>query len=173
MAFEPKISRARFTVRDYSPREMISISDSLRQTIFRRLDQALDVNDQPAPPLTDETRAERFSVSQKKYVTSKGRGYKTRKLQKTGRGVRDLNLTGETRRMIRTLRAGPNTAVLGPVQGSKQAWRLAAGKPSITYSQLLFIQNRRSLQWGVSRNDERALMQALNRLRSAVEVKVA
>jgi hypothetical protein len=153
MAYEPKISRARFTVRDYSPREMVSIAETLRQTIFVRLDQALDVNDQPAPSL-----AERYA----KYKMRTGR-----------KGVRDLNLTGETRRAIKVLKAGPNSATLGPIQGHRQSWRLRAGKSSATYAEVLFYNNRRSLQWGVSPRDMAEVTKALGRLRSAVEAKVA
>jgi hypothetical protein len=153
MAFQAKISRARFTVTDFSPREMVSLAESLRSAIFMRLDQALDVYDAPAKPL-----AERYA----KY-----------KQRRTGSGVRDLKLTGETRRAIKVLSAGPNRAVLGPMKGYKNAWRLKAGKSALTYSQLLFLKNRQSPQWGVSPNDERALAAAINRIPSRVQSKVA
>ena len=153
MAFQPKISRARFTIKDFSPREMISIAESLKQTIFMRLDQALDVYDAPAKPLAA--------------------GYAKFKQKRTGRNVRDLNLTGETRRAIKVLSAGPNRAVLGPLRAFKQAWRLKAGKSVLTYSQVLFLNNRRSLQWGVSPRDEQELQKAVNRMGARVESKVA
>lgn len=153
MAFQTKISRARFTVADYSPQEMVALAESLRSTIFMRLDQALTLYDGPAAPLK-----ERYG----KYKQKRGRS-----------GVRDLNLTGETRRAIKVLSAGPNRAVLGPIRAYKQAWRLKAGKPAITYSQLLFLKNRQSPQWGVSPRDERELLRALDKMPSRVQSRVA
>lgn len=153
MAFQPKISRARFTVADYSPQEMISIAESLRQTIFVRLDQALDVYDRPAEPLAE--------------------GYSRRKLRRGAAPVRDLKMTGETRRAIKVLSAGPNRAVLGPLRAFKQAWRLKAGKATVQYADVLFYNNRRSLQWGVSPRDERELLRALDKMPSRVQSRVA
>lgn len=153
MAFQTKISRARFTVTDYSPQEMVSIAESLQSSIFMRLDQALDVYDAPAKPLK-----ERYA----KYKQKRG-----------GSGLRDLKLTGETRRSIKVLSAGPNRAVLGPMQAYKQAWRLRVGKRALTYSQVLWVNNRKSMQWGVSPRDEQNLLRALARIPSRVQSKVA
>lgn len=155
MPFEMKISKSRFRVNDFSSLEMQQIAETLKAKIFIRLDQALTLYDQPAEPLK-----ERYA----KYKQRRG-----------GSSVRDLKLTGETRRSINVLQVGRNTATIGPVKGYKQAWRLKAGKAAITYSQLLFIQNRRSPQWGVSRRDWEATMPTIQRLarKNVIAAKVA
>lgn len=91
--FKPVLKRARVGTPGFSADEMLKFANTLNNSIGLRMDHGLDVYDQAAPPL-----AARY------------RKYKERKV---GSGIRDMRLTGRTRRGMRALSAEQNKAVIG------------------------------------------------------------
>lgn len=156
--FQPKIRKARFVVGPFTPQVMLAIGGAVNADIGRRLDAGLDVDDRMAPPL----KATVASANNSKGVqivqrVFQDRGYKGRKLRKGLSPIRDWKFTGRTRRSMRVLSAGANTAVLG-FSDAEAAKRAA-------------INNRRWRQYGMSPANRRVFeVQILSYARAAVSV---
>ena len=156
MAYQPRVSKARFTVQDIAPEQMIRIGEAYRESQDRRLSQALDLRDAPAPPLKRVQRSNFKSVNQERlYRISpdyRRKGYADYKVSKFGgQPVRDWFRTGLTRRSIKVLFARPNQVKVGPANDTADR--------RITFNQ------RRWPQFGVSPNDQRAIAAAVAALK--------
>ncbi len=97
-------------------------------SIKTRLDRAQNIYDQSAPPLKAHYSAWKV----------KARG---------GQPVRDLRLTGFTRRRMAVIEAGQNYCVIGFTDPEA--------------ARRIYYNNLRSRQWGVSPQDERNFRNAL------------
>jgi hypothetical protein len=94
LKFDPVIRKARFHVPGYSPQVMNDMAENfILESIRPRIRQALDVNDQPVPPL--------------------GKNYAKRKQRSGMNPVRDWTLSGDTLKALSVLVAGHNTATIG------------------------------------------------------------
>jgi len=165
--YQTKITKARFVVSPFSGRQMAEVGQSVIDSVFARWDIALDVNDRPAPPLTDRVKENRDLVYKagKDLVGVMGlprygapRGYRAFKQRKTGRTIRDLNLTGRLRRSIKVLSANENKAVLGPTDGIHTR---SFKRGQVSFSEVLTFNQRRWRMWGVSPADKAKLLQVL------------
>ena len=125
--FQPVIKRARFDAPGFSPQDMLQFGNVLLRSIQDRLDRGQTIYDAAAPPLREH--------------------YLRRKERVAGTNIRDLRLTGRTRRGMKVLEAGHNYALIGfsdPEAANRVRWN-----------------QRRSRQWGVSPTNERDLAQAV------------
>lgn len=138
LKFQPVIKRVRFESRGFSPEQMLGFGNVLLKSIQTRLDKAQDIYDQAAPPLKPQ--------------------YQRRKERYAGTSVRDLRLTGRTRRSMKVLEVGQNYGVIGlsdPEAANRIRWN-----------------QRRSRQWGVSPQNEKDLARAVHdSLTSPVSVR--
>lgn len=126
------INPRRFVVTEFDPQRMIRIGNFAIGTIFDRLNQALTVNDIPAPELKKAYRKDGQEHG--------SRSYPLRKVKRWGRKpIRDLWRTGRMRSAIQVTQAGFNYCILG-FADPKMAWRMHWNQ-------------RRSRQWGLSPND--------------------
>lgn len=117
--FQTKISKVRFTYSPFTGQQMAEFGESLLGRMNERLDRGINANDQPAAPLKP-----RYA----KFKSRRGR-----------RAVRDLFLTGRSRRSAKVIRANQNKAVIGFVDP------VAARRVSFA--------NRRERMWGASPAD--------------------
>lgn len=93
--FKAKISSAKIGVPGFTPQRMAYFGNILNNSIKQRFDNALDVNDKAAPPLSE------------RYATYKqGKPYH-------GIPIRNLQLSGRLRRSMVLLRASTNRATIG------------------------------------------------------------
>ena len=139
LRFQPVIKRARFNAVGFSPQQMLQFGNVLLRSIQGRLDKGQDIYDHAAPPLKPS--------------------YARRKERYAGTTIRDLRLTGRTRRSMKVVEAGQNYGVIGFTDDE------AANR--VRWNQ------RRSRQWGVSPNDEKALARAVYEELSPVTVGAA
>ncbi len=94
MAFQIKITRARFHVSGYSPQQMVAIGQALiSRGIVPRVRAGGTVADSPAPALRP--------------------GYARFKERRGVPAIRNWTLTGRTLRSLKVLRASANRAVIG------------------------------------------------------------
>jgi phage gpG-like protein len=103
--FQTKVSHARFVVGAFSSDEMNTLATILRDSMRDRIQRSLNVDDQPARPLTPK--------------------YAKRKEAKGKNPVRDWNLSGNTLRSMAVLSANENRAVIGfnnPIAGRIAHW---------------------------------------------------
>lgn len=114
--FQPVMKRARVGTPGFSADSMLRFAGELNSSITQRLDRAQDIHDGSALALTER--------------------YAKYKLKKLGSAIRDLRMTGRTRRGMRPLSASQNKAVIGfsdPVAMNR-----------------VQVNNRRVRQYGVS-----------------------
>lgn len=138
--FEPVIRRARFAVSGYSPEAMLEFGNVLNSSIADRMSKGLTINDSAAPPLKEQ--------------------YARYKQRRTGSRLRDLYLTGRTRRSMKVLQVQTNRAVLGFTDPEAEK-RIA-------------INSRISRQYGVSPSDKAKVLRAMESGgHSAVTVRAA
>jgi hypothetical protein len=107
---------------------MLRFGNVLLRSIQNRLDRGQTIYDTTAPPLKEH--------------------YRERKERIAGTSIRDLRLTGRTRRGMKVLEAGQNYAVIGfsdPEALNRVRWNA-----------------RRGRQWGVSPANERDLEQVVS-----------
>ena len=90
--FRTKITRARVTMSQFSSADMFDIGEKFNLTMKRRITDALTIEDQPAPPLTEK--------------------YKKRKAAKTPFLIRNLWYSGDMLRTMRVLRVDQNSFVI-------------------------------------------------------------
>ena len=91
--FQTKVSHARFVVGAFSSDQMNTLAGILRDSMRGRIQQGLNVNDQPGKPLKP------------KYAKTKG--------AKGKNPVRDWTMSGNTLRAMAVLSANENRAVIG------------------------------------------------------------
>lgn len=126
--YQTKIIKARFVHSPFTAQQMAAFGQSLLDDIWTRISEAKNAYDAPAIPLKP--------------------GYAKWKKRRYGTDLRNLQATGQTRRATKVLSASQNEAVLGPLPGIH-----GVGKRKgimLTYAQILFLNNRRERQWGVS-----------------------
>lgn len=114
--FQPVMKRARVGTPGFSADTMLRFAGELNSSIAQRMDRAQDIYDNAALALTPD--------------------YAKSKMKKVGSAIRDLRLTGRTRRGMRPLSAAQNVAIIGfsdPVAMNR-----------------IQINNRRVRQYGVS-----------------------
>jgi hypothetical protein len=127
LQFQPVIKRARFNPVGFSSQTMLHFGNVLLRSIQARLDKGQTIYDTMSPPLKD--------------------AYLRRKERTSGSNLRDLRLTGRTRRSMKVIEAGQDYCILGFTDAeaaNRVRWN-----------------NLRSRQWGVSPRDERALAEAV------------
>lgn len=156
MAYQPKVSKARFRVGDIPADAMIRVGEAYRKSQDGRLARALDIRDASAPPLKRVQRSNFRTVNQERlYRISpdyRRKGYADYKVSKFGgQPIRDWFRTGLTRRSIKVLSARPNQVSIGPTNSTADL--------RITFNQ------RRWPQFGVSPNDQRAITAAVAAIR--------
>ena len=145
MAFQVKITRARFVLGPFTAEDMLSIGNVLRDSIAARIGKGLNVNDAPAKALKPGRNGRRGYPDYKK----------TRGLQP----IRDWFWTGRTMRSLKVKSASENQAVIGFFDPN--ADRVA------------HVNNLREKQFGVSPKDRSALNAAvLAVLRQARAIRV-
>jgi hypothetical protein len=133
----PVISRARYRTSTITPAQMIRIATPVVQSIRTRIFMALDVNDAPAPPLSDRSK------------------YKKLKIRRGGRGIRDwvrppsFKSGGITMKSLNVLQAGIGFAIIG-FTNPLGAFRA-------------MMNNLRHKQFGVSRRDWRVFSSSTHR----------
>jgi hypothetical protein len=145
MAFTAKITRARFVLGPFSSEDMLSIANTLRDSIAGRIGKGLNVNDAPAKALKPGRNGRR--------------GYPDYKRARGLQPIRDWFWTGRTMRSLKVKSASENRAVIGFVDPN--ADRVA------------HVNNLREKQFGVSPTDRQALNAAvLAVLRQARAIRV-
>ena len=92
-SFATKVTHARFVVGPFSSDQMSTLAGILRDSMRGRIQNGLNVNDQPAKPLKP--------------------GYASAKARKGGKPVRDWMMSGQTLRCMAVLSANENRAVIG------------------------------------------------------------
>ena len=148
MAFQARITRARFVLGPFTAEDMQTLGGVLVDSISTRIRQALDVNDAPAKALKPGRNGRR--------------GYPDYKIARGLMPIRDWAWTGRTVRSLKVKSANENQAVIGFVDPN--ADRVA------------HINNLREKQFGVSPKDRSALnaaVLALLRQARAIRVKRA
>ncbi len=133
MPFRAKISRARFVLGPFSSEDMLSIANTLRDSIAARIKKGLNVNDAPAKALKPGRNGRR--------------GYPDYKKARGLQPIRDWFWTGRTMRSLKVKSASENRAVIGFVDPN--ADRVA------------HVNNLREKQFGVSPTDRQALNAAV------------
>lgn len=137
MAFKTVLQRVRFETIGWTGPEMAQASDGfIKNGLLERIGRAQTVYDMPAPPLKP--------------------GYSQWKVRRGGLPIRDWKRTGRTLRSMKTLRAGPNTALIGFTD-------------AVT-NMRAFINNRVARQFGVSPNDRQVLGREFGKLPSPIKV---
>jgi len=114
--FQPRITKARFVVSRFTAHQMVEFGNALLGDINARLDRGENVHDQPAKALAE------------RYAKWKARRYPP--------AIRNLKLTGRTRRGAKVMSASENRVVIGFTD-------------PVAEQRVVFNQ-RRERQWGVS-----------------------
>jgi len=130
--FQPRIARSRFVVTPFTPERMIALGNVLVEDIQARLDRAENVADAPAAPLRP------------RYAKWKARKYPP--------AIRNLKLTGRTRRGFKVTAASDGRVMIGftdPVAEKRVSF-----------------QKRREVQWGVSPRNRERVEAEINKLRA-------
>lgn len=137
--FQTVLKKARFVVDGFQPPAMKQIGQDTRDSIESRIGRGLNANDQAGRALSS-----RYAL------------YKQRKGLKP---LRDWFKTGRTRRSMKVLSAGTNTARIGftdTITGLRAA-----------------VNNRIERAFAVSPNDRAVLIESVKRQESPVKAKVA
>ena len=146
MAFNARITKARFVLGPFTAEDMLSIGNIVRDSIAARIGKGLNVNDAPAKPL--------------KPGRSGRRGYPDYKAARGLQPFRDWFWTGRTLRSLKVKSASETRAVIGFVDPN--ADRVA------------HVNNLREKQFGISPKDRKALTAAvLAMLRRARVIRVS
>jgi hypothetical protein len=146
MAFTAKITRARFVLGPFSSEDMLSVANTLRDSIAGRIGKGLNVNDAPAKALKPGRNGRR--------------GYPDYKRARGLQPIRDWFWTGRTMRSLKVKSASENQAVIGFVDPNSD--------------RIAHVNNIREKQFGISPKDRSALNAAvLAALRKVSVVRVA
>jgi hypothetical protein len=129
MAFETKITRARFVVGPFSAESMQTIAQVTLDSLSARIRRGVNVGDQPAKPLKPGRNGHR--------------GYPDYKVARGLQGIRDWFWRGKTMRSLKVKSASENRAVIGFID------------PEADH--IAHVNNRIEKQFGLSPKDETAL----------------
>ena len=129
MAFETKITRARFVVGPFSSEQMQTIAQVTMDSVSVRIRRGMNVQDAAAKPLKPGRNGRR--------------GYPDYKVARGLQGIRDWVWRGKTMRSLKVKAANENRAVIGFID--PEADRIA------------HINNQREKQFGLSPKDEEVL----------------
>ncbi len=129
MAFQTRITRARFVLGPFTSEDMETIGNVLVDKISTRIGKGLNVSDTPAKPLKPGRNGRK--------------GYPDYKAARGLQPIRDWFWTGRTMRSLKVKSASENRAVIGFVD--PRADRVAHAN------------NRREKQFGISPTDRAAL----------------
>ena len=134
MAFQAKITRARFVLGPFTSEDMLTIGGVLRDSIAERIGKGLNVNDAPARALKPGRNGRR--------------GYPDYKSARGLQPIRDWFWTGRTMRSLKVKSASENRAAIGFVD--PKADRVA------------HLNNMRERQFGISPRDRKVLTAAIS-----------
>ncbi len=134
MAFQTKITRARFVVGLFSSEQMQTIGQAVTDSVAARIRRGMNVEDAPAKPLKPGRDGKR--------------GYPDRKVAHGLQALRDWMWRGKTMRSLKVQSANENRAVVAFVD--PEADRIA------------HFNNKRERQFGMSPADRTVLKQAVN-----------
>lgn len=134
MAFETKITRARFVVGPFSSEQMQTIAQVTMDSVYARIRRGLNVQDAAAKPLKPGRNGRR--------------GYPDYKVARGLQGIRDWVWRGKTMRSLKVKAANENRAVIGFID--PEADRIA------------HINNQREKQFGLSPKDEEVLKRVVH-----------
>jgi hypothetical protein len=134
MAFETKITRARFVVGPFSSEQMQTIAQVTMDSISARIRRGMNVQDAAAKPLKPGRNGRR--------------GYPDYKVARGLQGIRDWVWRGKTMRSLKVKAANENRAVIGFID--PEADRIA------------HINNQRERQFGLSPKDEEVLRRVVH-----------
>jgi len=180
--YQTKITKARFVVSPFTGSQMVEFGDSILSMIMARWDRGMDVNDATAPPLVSFQKSyfdNVFKATGSGLVSilrfnrvSADRGYRGFKQRKTGRTIRDLNLTGRLRRSIKVLSASQNKMTLGPTDGMHTSLKRGG---QLSFSDVLTLNQRRWRLWGISPSEKAKIVKmfAAGRPVRAVQTRAA
>lgn len=129
MAFQPKISRARFVYSPFSAAQMVDIGNVMAETIITRIKSGVNAAD-------NQSKALKPGRNGKK-------GYPDYKMSRGRAPIRDWFFRGLTLGSLKVVRASENSVTIGFV--NPQADLIAT------------INNRRELAFAVSPNDKKTL----------------
>ena len=145
MAYQTKITRARFVYSPFSSEQMHEIGTEMLDTMWTRIGKGLNCDDAPAKELKPGRNGKR--------------GYPDRKGGHGLQTIRDLFFTGRTKRSTAVISASEHRAVIGPVDSRTDL--------------VLSVNNRREKQWGISPKDHGVLTKlVLSVLQSARLISV-
>jgi hypothetical protein len=134
MAFQTKITKARFTLSPFSAEQMMKIGNTLNDSIKKRIQSGVNANDERAKPLKP------------------GRGnykaYATYKIQRGLQGIRDWTWSGRTLRSMKVLSVSENGGKIGFTDSHSD--------------KVAHVNNRIEKAFGISPNDRKALNQAVS-----------
>jgi hypothetical protein len=151
MAFQTKISKARFVLGPFSAEQMQRIGQAGLDSIAARIHRGENCDDSAAKPLKPGR------------VTSRGNqapGYPDYKMRRGLQPIRDWMWTGRTMRSLKVKRADENRATIGFID--------------LRSDTIAHINNRREKQFGVSPKDRAAVNAAvLAELRRQCPVRFA
>ncbi len=133
MAFQPKITRARFVLGPFTSEDMQTIGNVLRDSIASRIGKGLNVNDAETKPLKPGRNGHR--------------GYPDYKAARGLQPFRDWFWTGRTMRSLKVKSASENRVVIGFIDPN--ADRIA------------HVNNLREKQFGVSPMDRKSMNAAV------------
>ncbi|MGC4052937.1 MAG: hypothetical protein QM757_26720 [Paludibaculum sp.] len=149
--FETRIARARISVPFDGP-VMAKVGDAIVRTVKLRISQALDVNDNPAPPLRPGVRRKTPMISSSTATVFRSY-YPQAKQRRNIPPLRNWRFTGKLLNSMQVLSAGPGRVVVGFVERS---YNLNKGRAATT-TQVAAINQNRWPQFGVSPNDRKAV----------------
>ena len=129
MAYQTKVTRARWVLGPFTSEDMLTIGNVVRDSIAERIGKGLNVEDAPAKPLKPGRNGRR--------------GYPDYKVARGLQPFRDWFWTGRTMRSLKVKAASENRATIGFVDPN--ADRIAHAN------------NLREKQFGVSPKDRMAL----------------
>jgi hypothetical protein len=135
--FQTVIRRARFVCSPYTAYEMQGFAQVLADAIRARIQSGQNIYDQPAAPLKPGKPGRR--------------GYPGYKSAHALQPIRDWTWSGHTLRCLKVLTANENRAVIGFLDEAMPGRRQTA-------SQIVFYNNQREHQWGVSPRDRAAVV---------------
>jgi hypothetical protein len=133
MAFQTKITRARFAVGPFSSEQMQQIGQVVLDSIITRIQKGVNALDQPAKPLKPGRNGKK--------------GYPDYKIARGLQPIRDWTLRGKTMRALKVKSANENRVVLGFLDPQSDA--------------IAHFNNLRERAFAVSPNDQKVFAAAV------------
>lgn len=148
--FQTRISRARISVPFDGP-VMARVGEAIVRTVKMRISQAVDVNDNPAPPLKPG-KARRQSGSLSNFGDKVYSGYLEAKRKRNIPAIRNWRFSGKLLNSMVVLSASPGKAVVG---FAERAYNLQKGYA--TTNLVATVNQNRWPQFGLSPRDQQAV----------------